>query len=1067
MDKKDKTGSGLELLGSASRLSSALKNASALARFGRLEPRRGTLYSVPHETPIYRLRCYDVNKSRKTLTPVILVPPLMMSSDVFDVSKKISAVDYLTNQGFSVWLVDFGEPAEQEGGLHRDMSDHVVALNDAIEFVYAQQRKPVHLAGYCQGGIFCYLAVAYRKSRNIGSVITFAAPVNLYKNLLPGVSDETTLKVLETVGDAIPSSILPSAIPGWASKNLFRMLAPIKQLQSWVSLARMLDDRDAILKGEDQRSFMNDGFVAWPGPAMIEFMRQMLLGNRLIAGGCVIEGNTVSLTDITCPTLAIIGGQDTIARPRSCRGIVEASPNSDIYQLWLPNAGHLGVLVGGSAMKYSWSSVTNWLLWREGKADIPETIEVLDEVGSEDNETTEQDKNTAIAAAKAIFGMSKGFIDTAGDLFGSTKTSLQTLTDNYSSRLVRLSRLQHLDADSKVGFALSLEEQVNKSPDDTYFLYAGRAHTYADANTRVDNIVRGLISIGVRCGDHVGILMHARPSSLATSMAVNRLGAVGVLLRDKTQLGTELKLGEVQHLIADPENASAAVKSFSGKTYVLGGFGRSRRALPKQAFDMETINPSRVALPDWYQPSPGKADDVAFISFSRLGDESHCDKITHRQWALYALGTASATAMVKGDTVYCWTPLQDPTGMLMAVSASLVVGARIALAQQFNVDTFWNEARSYGANIVFYSGAMLRGLVDAPIHNLERGNNIRLFAGAGMPEALSKRVQERFEGAKIMEIYFSTRTYAYLANISDNKYGPVFQPLPGSNEIALVHWDHQKNEPFYDAVGYFCPTPAETMGMMLVKVDDWQGHRNNTHIYNVFEKGDCWQVSGDLFRQDHDGDYHFVDRACNLIQTKDDAIATSPIENIIGSMDGVSVAAAYGMAFKGYDYKVPVVSVVLTSKSKLSAQQLTATVSEHLELNSRPVAVIICDSLPTTPSQQVQKQRLADTGIRATMLKKGMAFWLNPKTEEYESLTPTTLSRLTRSLVGPGAKQTRAPRKASTKVSTKTRPKTRPETTVTDNKSAAGGKRSKSTGKRATHKKSSISSTALASIPGG
>ena len=162
MSKKDNSSSNLELLGSSSRLSAALKNASVLARFGRLEPRRGTLYSVAHESPTYRLRCYEVKKSHKKLIPIILVPPLMMSADVFDVSKKISAVDYLTEQGFSVWLVDFGEPAEQEGGLHRDMSDHVIAVNDAIDFVYAEKRKPVHLAGYCQGGIFCYLATAYR-----------------------------------------------------------------------------------------------------------------------------------------------------------------------------------------------------------------------------------------------------------------------------------------------------------------------------------------------------------------------------------------------------------------------------------------------------------------------------------------------------------------------------------------------------------------------------------------------------------------------------------------------------------------------------------------------------------------------------------------------------------------------------------------------------------------------------------------------------------------------------------------------------------------------------------------
>ncbi|MDF1830998.1 MAG: AMP-binding protein [Porticoccaceae bacterium] len=1013
MTEKDRPTGGFEILGSTSRLAAALKNASVLARFGRLEPRRGTLYSVPHESPVYRLRCYDVKNSRKACVPIILVPPLMMSADVFDVSKKISAVDYLNEQGFSVWLVDFGEPADQEGGLHRDMSDHVVAVNDAIDFVYAQQRKPVHLAGYCQGGIFCYLAVAYRKSKNVGSIVSFAAPVNLYKNFLPGVSDELTLKVLETIGEAVPTSILPSSIPGWASKNLFRMLAPVKQLQSWLSLLKMLDDKDAILKGEDQRSFMSDGFVAWPGPAMLEFMRQMLMGNRMVSGGCVIEGRTVSLTDITCPMLAVIGGNDSIARPRSVRGIVEAAPNSERYQLYLPQAGHLGVLVGGSAMKNTWSTVNHWLSWRDGNADKPERISLLDEVGSEDNASASEEGNLATALTKTMFGMSKSLLGTAGDLLGSTKTSLQTMSDNFSSQLSHLTRLQKLDSDSKVGFALSLEEQARKSPDDTYFLYAERAHTYANSNQRVDNIVRGLISIGVRRGDHVGVLMHARPSALATNLAVNRLGAVAVQLRDRSQLATELKLAEVQYLIADPENAQAGVTTFNGQTYILGGFGRSRRELPESVIDMEKIDPSRVALPDWYQPSPGKADEVAFISFSRLGSETHCDKITHRQWALYSLGTASATRMVKGDTVYCWTPLYDPTGMLIAVSASLVAGARICLARQFDTNTFWHEVRSYGANIVFYSGGMLRELVDAPKHKLERGNSIRLFAGTGMPEALSQRVAERFGDASIMEIYLSTRHHAYLANLKNNKSGAVFQQLPGSNDIALVHWDYHTNLPFYDTAGYLCPTPVGAVGMLLVKADNGISYRDNTYISDVFEKGDGWQISGDLFLLDNDGDYHFVDRASNLILTKDDAIPTPPIETAISTIDGISVATAYGVTIEGCDFQVPVASVVLKDKFKLVALDLTTALTEQLDNKSLPLVVIVANSLPMTPSYQVQKQILADTGIPQGGLKRGQAFWFNNKSAKYESLTQASLSRLIRDLIGLAATESATARAAT------------------------------------------------------
>ena len=53
----------------------------------------------------------------------------------------------------------------------------------------------------------------------------------------------------------------------------------------------------------------------------------------------------------------------------------------------------------------------------------------------------------------------------------------------------------------------------------------------------------GLISIGVRQGEHVGVLMGTRPSALALVAALSRLGAVSVLLRPDGDTAREAALG--------------------------------------------------------------------------------------------------------------------------------------------------------------------------------------------------------------------------------------------------------------------------------------------------------------------------------------------------------------------------------------------------------------------------------------------------------------------------------------------------------------------------------------------
>src|SRR5262245_39750440 len=151
---------------SASRLGAAAQNAFEVARFGGLETdEQPSPYEVVAERPTYRLRRYYADEASGP--PVLLVPPLMLSADVYDVSPASSAVTILHRLGCDAWVVDFGAPEREEGGLERDLADHVVGVSDAIDRVRAATGSDVHLAGYSQGGMFCYQAAAYRRGEGI------------------------------------------------------------------------------------------------------------------------------------------------------------------------------------------------------------------------------------------------------------------------------------------------------------------------------------------------------------------------------------------------------------------------------------------------------------------------------------------------------------------------------------------------------------------------------------------------------------------------------------------------------------------------------------------------------------------------------------------------------------------------------------------------------------------------------------------------------------------------------------------------------------------------------------
>lgn len=978
------------ILSAPAQLAAALRNAIEIARMGGVG---GAIEKTPSTTEIaasnFRLRRYTpASSSRRKRPAIILVPPLMITAEVYDMAPGSSAAAYLLERGLDPWVVDYGAPEDVEGGFGRTLADHITAIADAVAHVREVTGGDVHLAGYSQGGIFVYLAAAYMRSEGIASIITFGAPVNVHRDVLPGVPDEIAVPALEGLGRIMSYGFGGSAVPAWLSRNTFRLLSPTKEIRNQIEFLLRLHDRDAMAKREGQRRFFADeGWVAWPGAAFGEFIEQMIMGNRLFAGGFVIEGRTVTMADITPPMLACIGSQDDIARPTVVRSVADAAPRAELYELSV-EAGHMGLVAGSKALAQTWPAVADWCFWQEGKGKRPEAIVPMDEAigrdqakqaarsaakaGSEGDERSPGEAASTSAVGIAV-DLGRELAGLMGDVLGDGAERLKAVGASVAQQLPRVARLQGLSSSSRIGIALSLAEQAERYPEGTFFLYEGHAYSYADANRRVDAIVRGLLSIGVGVGDHVGIAMGTRPSALALATAVNRLGAVAVLLRPEGHMVEEVRAGSVDHLISDPQYASKAMDAFDGPVFVLGGVGDKKRSLPEGAVDLEQVDPDAVDVPEWYEPSPGTADDTAFVLFAGGGERLRANRITNRRWALSAFGTAGASGMSPSDTVYCWTPIHHPTGILVSMSGALAGGARLALAQGFNPETFWDEVRRYGASVVFYSGVVLRELTEAPHNPIEKKHPVRLFAGSGMPSGLWKRLVERFGPVGVLEFYASTEGTAILANLSGEKIGSVGRPIPGSSEVALAAYDPVAGELIVTSKGFVRPAARGDIGLLLSRVARKGGTGDSRPLRNVFDRGDAWQDTGELLQEDEDGDFWLVASRGELIQTAKGVVSPAAIEAVVGDIDCVGLVAAYALPASGSD--VPVAAISLAAGQKFDPGAFADRVCEELPMRARPVVVRVVAELPMTAGFRVLKHPLRSEGL-ALGGRKGATFVL-------------------------------------------------------------------------------------------
>ncbi|MGF1466811.1 MAG: hypothetical protein ACFCGT_11825 [Sandaracinaceae bacterium] len=95
------------------RLRQSVRNAAEIVRYGRLTTPHRTPFEVIATGRVFRLRRYrsvETEEAPSTGRPLLLVPPLMVTSEVYDMAPELSAVSYLLGQGVLVFTVDFGAP---------------------------------------------------------------------------------------------------------------------------------------------------------------------------------------------------------------------------------------------------------------------------------------------------------------------------------------------------------------------------------------------------------------------------------------------------------------------------------------------------------------------------------------------------------------------------------------------------------------------------------------------------------------------------------------------------------------------------------------------------------------------------------------------------------------------------------------------------------------------------------------------------------------------------------------------------------------------------------------------
>ncbi len=260
-----------------------------------------------------------------------------------------------------------------------------------------------------------------------------------------------------------------------------------------------------------------------------------------------------------------------------------------------------------------------------------------------------------------------------------------------------------------------------------------------------------------------------------------------------------------------------------------------------------------------------------------------------------------------------------------------------------------------------------------------------------MPRGLWRRVQTRFQPARVLEFYASTEAGAILVNLSGQKAGAMGRPLPGSAEVRIAAYDIDSGALELREDGFARECAADEVGMLLARVGRSE-QTSTTALRGVFSRDDAWLVTGDLFRRDADGDFWRVDSQADVIRTLDGPVFTGPIRDALGDIPAVDLVVAYGAVPDGVELAVAIAAVTIRDGHELAQRDISRALSALPEAE-RPAIVRVLSAIPVTTWYRPVTGPLREAGIPEP--SDGLQAWyLDAASGNYRPLTGAARRRL-------------------------------------------------------------------------
>ncbi len=536
-----------------------------------------------------------------------------------------------------------------------------------------------------------------------------------------------------------------------------------------------------------------------------------------------------------------------------------------------------------------------------------------------------------------------------------------------------------------------LEKWAYETPDHDFIVYPDRdlRFSYKQFNDRVDQLAKGLLFIGIRPGDKVGIWAKNVPDWTTLMFATAKIGAVLVTIN------TNYKLSEIEYILHNADLHSLfLVDGYRDSDYVQMIFDlvpelktQARGELRSEKFPKlrnvgfvgqqkhrGMYNTSELIL---------LGNHIDDLELESVKETVACHDVVNMQYTSGTTGfpkgvmlshhnilnngfaTGECMKYTQKDRLLVCVPLFHCFGCVLAVCSIVTHGATLVFTEDFDPLMVLASVQKEKCTALYGVPTMFIAELNHPMFDMFDLSSLRtgIMAGALCPIETMRQVMEKMNMKDVIVVYGLTESSPGMTATRTHNSPEVRATTVGFEypnvEVKIVNPE----------TGKLCRT-GEQGEICCRGYNVMKGYYNNPEATANVIDAEGWLHSGDLAVKTEDGFYRITGRIKDMIIRGGENIYPREIENYLFQISQIEAVEVAGVPSKKYGEEVGAF-IKVKAGQQLTEEEVVDFCRGKIARFKIPRYIFFVEEFPMTASGKIQKYKLSELSLELCK-KKGI-----------------------------------------------------------------------------------------------